>query len=37
MIFLAYILIFTLYTINSLAGYMSYCGYTVRLCGRTHD
>ena len=37
MIFLAYILIFTLYTINSLAGYMSYCGYTVRVCGRTHD
>ena len=37
MILLAYILIFTLYTINSLAGYMSYCGYTVRLCGRTHD
>ena len=29
MIFLAYILIFTIYTINSLAGYMSYCGYSV--------
>ena len=29
MIFFAYVLIFTLYSINSLAGYMSYCGYAV--------
>lgn len=31
-IFIAYIIIFAVYSINSLAGYMSFCGYAVGFC-----
>ena len=31
MIFFAYLLIFAVYTVNALTGYISFCGYTVRV------